>query len=453
MLNTSEKVKKSISELKNQIIAEQQKINKICPPEQGKEKRLEERLEQIAQQRGRAMAYPYLSDGEGFGPFTKLIDGSVKYDLIGGIGVQLMGHSHPLLVEANLEAATVDCLYSGNLMPYDDIRLLMDTLLGQIKESRLEHFWFTGSGTYANDTALKLLWQKKDPAYKIIAFKKCFTGRSVATQDITDKAAYRQGMPKAVDVEHVPHFDPRNPEGSLQITLNALEEVWNKAPGQYAAITLELVQGEGGLTFGTKEYYEGIFEWAKAKGLYIWVDEVQTFARTRRLFAFQHFGLEKYVDIVTVGKALQCCGLFYTEELNPKPGLIAGTFHAAIPALKAGNKFVRHLTEEGFYGENGKIAQLEKSFLKRMAALANKQGKERIPLFHGIGTMQAFEVGDASADITKKFSMLLMKKGVITYMAGDNPTRVRMLLPIVLEEQHLDEIFKLIDETIEELFT
>ena len=95
------------------------------------------------------------------------------------------------------------------------------------------------------------------------------------------------------------YVDPRNPEGSLQITLNALEEVWNKAPGQYAAITLELVQGEGGLTFGTKEYYEGIFEWAKAKGLYIWVDEVQTFARTRRLFAFQHFGLEKYVDIVT----------------------------------------------------------------------------------------------------------------------------------------------------------
>ena len=50
------------------------------------------------------------------------------------------------------------------------------------------------------------------------------------------------------------------------------------------------------------------------------------------------FELDQYVDVVTVGKALQVCGTLYSEELNPKPGLIAGTFNGALSAIIAGEK-------------------------------------------------------------------------------------------------------------------
>jgi len=48
-------------------------------------------------------------------------------------------------------------------------------------------------------------------------------------------------------------------------------------------------------------------------------DEVQTFGRTTRLFAFQHFGLESLIDIVTVGKMLQVCATLFTRPCTPAP--------------------------------------------------------------------------------------------------------------------------------------
>ena len=96
----------------------------------------------------------------------------------------------------------------------------------------------------------------------------------------------------------------------LKNTLEALDKFIEKNGNTYCALTIELIQGEAGFIYGTKEYYEGIFKWAKKHGIYVWIDEVQSFARTHQLFAFQMFGLDEYVDVVTIGKVLQACWNF-----------------------------------------------------------------------------------------------------------------------------------------------
>lgn len=441
-------IQNGIDHLFSSILFAQSQFNQIKGPDSDKKEALEKRIKEFNQMRGRDIVYSYLSSGRGHGPFTELVDGSVKYDLIGGIGINLLGHSHPVIVKSTLEAATVDTMMCGNLMPYQESVDLSEMLLNQVKNSNLKHFWFTCSGSMANDTALKLIWQKKAPAYKIIAFSNNFAGRSVATQEVTENPDYRQDMPHLIDVEFVPHFDQKNPSTSLATTLKALEEVWNKAPNQYAALSFEVIQGEGGFIFGTKEFYQGVCEWAKKKGLYVWVDEVQSFARTRELFAFQMMELDKYVDMVVVGKALQACGLLYTNELNPKPGLVAGTFHGSIPALKAANNIVRFLTSGAFYGAQGRMANLENSFLSKLQKLAEGSCKGKINFYCGTGTMLAFEVGDATKDITNKFLKKLMENGVIAFSAGKKVVRVRMLIPITLTESHIDEIFTIIEKTV-----
>jgi 4-aminobutyrate aminotransferase-like enzyme len=447
----SENLNRKIDEAFSAILVEQSKFDAVKPPNENDSKETAALLEKYGQLRGRGFFYPYLSTGRGHGPFTECTDGSIKYDLIGGIGPNILGHSHPLYIKSHLEAAKLDSIMCGNLQPYPQTFELSELLINSVSKSKLKHFWYAGSGSFANDTALKMIWQKKDPAYKIIAFEHAFAGRSVATQDITYNAAYREGMPKNVEVDYIPHFDFKNPEESTKNSLGRLKELLEKNKGQYAALMIEIVQGEAGIVAGTRDFYVQLFDLAKAHGLYIWIDEVQSFARTHQLFAFQHFELDEYVDIVSVGKALQVCGVCFSEELNPKPGLVSGTFNGALSAVIAGHMIIRYLTEGNFFGSNGRNAHLEKEFVTRLSKLANGSCKEKIGHFEATGLMVAFQVGDGSKDIIATFLKKLFENGIVAFSAGKDPVRVRFLPPLCLEDKHLDEIFSIVEKTILEV--
>ena len=447
----TEEIRDQINKLFSSILIEQSKINAISPPDEDKVNLVKSTLEDFNQLRGSSFFFNYLSTGIGHGPFTKLIDGSVKYDLIEGIGVNLLGHSHPLYIKSHLEMATCDTIMCGNLLAYQQSYEAMKSILESVSKSNLKHFWFAGSGGFANDTALKIIWQKKAPKYKLLAFEKAFAGRTVATQNITYNPSYRENMPQSVEVTHVPHFDYKNPKQATEITINALEKAWVAENGDFCALMIELVQGEAGFIYGTSEYYLEICKWAKDKDIYIWIDEVQSFARTRELFAFQMFGLDKYVDVVTVGKALKICGTIYTEELNPKKGLIAGTFNGSLVALDMAQKTIKYLTEGNFYGDKGRIKEIENTFINKLKFLASNSCKDKIGYIGGIGTMISFEIGDATRELTTKFIKNLFDKGVISFSAGNNPTRVRFLLPLSLTSEHIDEIFRIIEQSINEV--
>ncbi|MDO9183925.1 MAG: aminotransferase class III-fold pyridoxal phosphate-dependent enzyme [Bacteriovorax sp.] len=447
----STEIQEHFNKLFSAILLEQQKIDHIKPADEDKKEILNAKLKEYEQLKGRGFFYAFMASGRGHGPFVEMVDGSIKFDLINGIGVNLLGHSHPIYIKANLEAATSDTMMTGNLLSYQEPYELSKVLIDAVKESNLKHFWFSCSGSFANDTALKILWQKKAPNYRLIAFQKSFAGRSIAMQDVTYNASYREGMPSSIQVDHVPHYNYKDPENALRNTLNALDKLIEKNGNTYCALTIELIQGEAGFIFGTKEYYEEIFKWAKARGIYIWIDEVQSFARTHQLFAYQMFGLDKYVDIVTVGKVLQACGTFYSDELNPKPGLIAGTFNGSVASMNAGKSIVRYLTEGNFYGKSGRIQELELKFKAEFKKLAEGTCSGKIPYYGGVGTMLSFEVGDASNDTTNKFMKKLFDNGIITFSAGKEPTRVRFLLPLSLLDEHIQEIFSILEKTILEV--
>jgi len=446
----SKEIKDRINELFSAILLEQQKFMQVKGPSPEKEGLLQSAMEDLKNFRGQNPIYPYVSSGRGHGPFTELIDGSIKYDLIGAMGVNLLGHSHPLFIKSHLEAATGDTMMLGNLLPYSAHLKLNKILLESVKGSPLKHFWFSGSGSMANDTAIKILWQKTAPKYKIITFKNAFAGRSLGMLNITEEPSYSEGIPKPYEVFHVPHFDYKGPQNSLKNTLSELDKIWEKEKDQIGSLMIELVQGEAGFVFGTKDFYKGIFEWAKARGIYIFVDEVQTFGRTTKLYAFQHFGLDEYVDVVTIGKALQTCGTFYSDELNPRPGLLGGTFAGPNSSLVAGEKTVRYLLEGNFFGENGRIHQLEKVFVSKLQNLMNGGLEGKIKDIRGIGTMVSFQVGDGSSVLTNRILNTFFKNGLICYKGGRNPSRIRFLIPLAITEDHIEEIFKIIENSISE---
>jgi 4-aminobutyrate aminotransferase-like enzyme len=333
-------IQKAYDELFSAILKEQKSFQALKEADPDKANLIQEELKKYEGMRGKGFFFNYLSSGRGHGPFSELIDGSVKYDLIGAIGVNLMGHSHPQYIKGVIDAALVDTIMCGNLLTYQAPKNLTETLINKVKGSRLRNFWFSGSGSFANDVALKILWQKSQPKYELIAFKKTFAGRSIATQDITYNPDYRKGMPQSIKVHHAEHFDQNDPKNSLSNSLKSLDEILETSKGNITGLTIELVQGEGGFIYGPREYYRGICDWARDKEIKIWFDEVQTFGRTPELFSFQHFGLDEYADVVTIGKVLQGAGTLYTDEMNPAPGLIAGTFNGSIAGLTTGNRII-----------------------------------------------------------------------------------------------------------------
>lgn len=409
-------------------------------------------LREVGDMRGRELFYPYLSGGLGRGPLVELADGSVKFDFITGIGVHGMGHSHPALLEAGIDGALEDTVMQGNLqqgMVAGDVMALFLRAAGG-EGSRLVHCFLTSSGAMANENAFKIIFQKRAPAHRLLAFHRCFTGRSLATAQVTDKPAYREGLPATVAVDYVPFYDAAHHEESIAASVSVLQEHLTRHPGEYAGMCMELIQGEGGYYPGHKEFFMALIRVLREHRVAVMADEVQTFGRTPCAFAFQYFGLQPHVDVVTVGKMSQVCATLYTAELNPRPGLLSQTFTSSSGALHAARRILKGLLDEGYLGEEGIIMRMSERFRGHLQRLAGAQPALVKGPF-GLGGMVAFTYADGKKEPTLDFLRRLYRNGVMGFVAGSDPVRVRFLPPVMgMTAEDADAAAAIIEHTLQE---
>jgi len=411
-----------------------------------------EKLQAFGDLRGGNLFFPYLASGIGNGPYVELGDGSVKLDFITGIGVHGFGHSDPRLVSAGIDAAICDTVMQGNLqqhsVSYDVVKLLVDT--ARESGSHLRHCFLSTSGAMANENALKIAFQKHAPAKRVLSFDHCFAGRTLALSQVSDKAANRVGLPETIAVDFIPFFDPRDPQGSTRRTIQSMRQHLQRHPRDYACLWLELIQGEGGYYPGDRDFFRAIINEAKKHEMAIIADEVQTFCRTTRPFAFQHFGLDQLVDLVTIGKITQVCATLFTEEYKPQPGLVSQTFTGSSWALYAAQTILQGLIDNGNFGEQGKNQQRHDYFAQRLQQLAEKYpGNVSGPF--GCGMMIAFTPLDGSLDKARKLIRSMYELGLMAFIAGKQPTRVRFLMPPgVVEPSHIDAACAILDQALAE---
>ncbi|MFV1978052.1 MAG: aminotransferase class III-fold pyridoxal phosphate-dependent enzyme, partial [Myxococcota bacterium] len=266
-------------------------------------KAYERTLREIERLRGQPLFYQAVSGGTGSGARVRLANGTTRIDFISGIGVYGFGHSDPDLLETAVVAAAGDAVYQGHLFPGTEYLELSKALLRHAGK-QMKHAWLSISGAMANENALKLIFQKHAPADRVIVFEGAFAGRTLAMAELTDRPGYREGLPLRGNVLHVPFFDPSEPN-SIEHSVSALEAHLKRHPGGIAGMLFELIQGEGGFKTAPREFFTALMKCCRSAEIAVWVDEVQTFARTGELFAYRTLELEEYVDVATVGKALQ----------------------------------------------------------------------------------------------------------------------------------------------------
>ena len=453
-------IEEAIRTIRAEVEARQRELTGARPARTELKETLDGWLKRAAEVRGRGPLYPYLGSGAGNGPLVELVDGSVKWDLINGIGVHMFGHGDPELIEASIRGSLTDLVMQGNLQFNQEAIEFAELLVREAsRHSRIKHCFLTNSGCMANESALKVCQQKTGGAPRIIAFTDCFLGRSTTMSQIGDTSAYRQGIALNILVDYLPYYDADMGQRSIDMTLWHLEQLLHRYPGQHCCLIAELVQGEGGFNIAPREFFVPLFEAAKKAGIPIWDDEVQTFGRTESMFCFERLGLGEYIDVVTVGKITQACACLYTADFNPKPGLLSGTFAASTSSLATGHSILSRLQSGGYYGPNGKIARLFAAYKQHADAfvakhpqwfppVANSLGRVTKTVVSGHGGMMRLTPFGGNREKIGKLLNNLFEDGVIAFSCGHGPYHLRFLPPVgVMKPEQFGPVFEVMEKS------
>ncbi|MBC7371906.1 MAG: aminotransferase class III-fold pyridoxal phosphate-dependent enzyme [Bdellovibrionaceae bacterium] len=446
-IDTSSKVESLIKDLVQEVAQINAQIKSVQAPQSDFAESGKSWVEKTGQFRGRPLFYAYVGTGAGRGPFVELEDGSIKLDLINGIGIHLMGHGNPRVMQAAVRGALSDIVTQGNLQPNREYQVFTEKLVKLAgRNSRLKYAWLSTCGTMANENALKISRQKNSPARMVVSFKNAFAGRSTMMAEVTDNPAYKVGLPEYNEVLRIPFFDKRDPQSSAK-ALAALKEHVAKHEKNISVFSFEPMLGEGGFQPAPREFFVPLLDFCKEKGIAIWADEVQTFSRTGELFAFETLGLGQYIDICTLAKTAQVGATLYTEEYNPKPGLIAGTFSGASVSLSVGAEILDML-QEGFLGKGGRISQIHERFISKLNHLNETTCKGKVQDAGGMGLMVAFTPFEGKKEQTEALTKKLFNNGLIGFTCGKDPVRVRFLVPAIIQDQEIDLAIKIVEQTI-----
>ena len=424
-------------------------------------------MHRAAQVRGKGLLYPYIGSGAGNGALVELLDGSVKWDMITGIGVHFFGHSEPGMVRAAVEGGFANTLKHGNLVSNFDAFEFGEVLLAEAaKGSRLKHAFVSTGGALANENALKVCMQKHESAPRVLAFADCFMGRTITMAQIGDSPGNRQGIPLSTLVDYMPFYDHVAAERMgakryIDMSVWHLTQYLDRYPNQHSCFIFELVQGEGGFNTATRDYFKALMDVCRDRNVAIWDDEIQSWGRTTEMFAYDMLDLGDYVDVFCVGKMSQACATLYTDEYNPKPGLLSGTFTGESATFRAGTCVIERLRDGNYYGESGLIAQHHAEFRKQVRALADKHpdwfppvkgafgkpGAEDI--VGGVGGMMRFTPFAGAKDKIIKVCKESFHEGVILFWCGHDPYHVRMLPPLgVMKLEDWPRVFECIERAL-----
>lgn len=348
-------------------------------------------------------------------------EGKVYTDLLAGIAVCNLGHSHPELVDV-ICAQAKKLIHVSNLFYQEEQVELAKKLLGTC---HLERVFFCNSGAEANEGAIKLARRymregRGQERYEIITVTGSFHGRTLATLTATGQDKIKTG------------FGPL-PEGFVTVPFGDLDAMKAAMNERTAAVLIEMIQGEGGVKPLPEDYARGLAALCAERGVLLMIDEIQTgVGRTGKFWAHQHLGLRP--DVVTVAKGLAgglpMGAVMCTEEVSKgfPPGSHGTTFGGNALISAVAKKVIEIIERDDLCG---RAAQLGEHLRGRLAAV-RERFPERIADVRVHGMMVGIELTAPGADVWKA----LLEKGFVLNLTQD--TVLRLLPPLVITEEELD---------------
>lgn len=359
------------------------------------------------------------------GKGTKVIDanGTEYLDFVSGIAVCNLGHCHPAVVEA-VQAQLQKLWHVSNLFE-NSLQEEVASLL--VANSDGQRVFFCNSGAEANEAAIKLA-RKHTGKSRILTFHQSFHGRTFATMTATGQEKIHSGFgPLLPTFSYLPFNDAA-----------ALEQAMDH---EVAAVMVEAVQGEGGVTPAQTEFLQAAEKLCKQYGALLIIDEVQTgIGRTGKAFAYQHYGISP--DIITVAKGLgngiPVGALIGKEELADtfSAGTHGTTFGGNMIAMSAAKAVLENVMQPEFLEG---VTEKEAYFMELLQDVTSLPVVKEV---RGKGLMIGIECNTEAAPFVTE----LQKKGLLVLVAG--PNVVRLLPPLTVTKEELETAASAIKEVL-----
>lgn len=405
----------------------------------------ERRRDNVA--RGVATAHPIWVDRASVATLWDR-DGRRYLDFAGGIGTLNAGHAHPKVVAAIAEQAARFTHTCFQVAMYEPYLRVAEELNRRAPGAALKKTLLLSTGAEATENAIKIAREyTRRPA--VLAFTHGYHGRTLLALSMTGKnAPYKQHFgPFCSEVYHAPF--PYELHGVTERdALSALAEIFEGvvSPDRVAAIIVEPVLGEGGFVPAPGPFLKELRRITRERGIVLVADEIQTgFGRTGRLFACEHYELEP--DLITVAKSLggglPLAAVVGRAEIMdaPEPGGLGGTF-AGNPVACAAALAILEIMDESFLARARAIGTRIEASLRAL-----KSRFEEIEEVRGLGAMMAMELSSGAEALVEA----ARRRGLLLLLAGKRDV-VRILVPLVIGDDELDEGLETLDAAAAEVF-
>jgi acetylornithine/N-succinyldiaminopimelate aminotransferase len=358
------------------------------------------------------------------------VSGREYLDFVGGLAVNALGHSHPVVAEAVARQSS-QLIHTSNLyytVPMIELAKLL------VENSCFDRVFFCNSGTEAIEAAIKLArrWghDTRNGAYEIIAMQDGFHGRTTGALAATGTARYREPFePLATGFSHVPWND--------------IEAVKRATGPRTVAVLMEPIQGEGGVNMPAPGYLAAIREWCTQNNLLLILDEIQTgVGRTGTLFAYEQEGVEPDIACLAKGLAggVPIGAILARDELASHlvPGDHGTTFGANPLASAAGLATLQHIID------NDIPAQAAKSSQRLIGRLRSMEDRlEVVTEIRGRGMLLAVGLStDCAADVVAA----CRERGLLANNV--RPNAVRLMPPLNVTDAEMDQACDILEQAI-----
>lgn len=371
----------------------------------------------------------------GDGVYLYSIEGTRYLDFTSGIGVTSLGHSHPALISA-LKSQAEKIWHCSNLFKINNQKIVADKIT---KNSFAHSVFFCNSGTEAVEAGVKVVRKyfakKGSKKYKILCAKNSFHGRTYAAISASGKSKLTEG------------FEPIL-KGFKQVSFNSTSEIKENIDKETAAILIETIQGEGGITPADKQYLKDLQKISKENDILLFFDEVQCGVGRTGKFLATEWVKEVKPNLVTIAKGIGGgfpVGALLLDKKTTKvmnPGSHGSTFGGNPLGMAVANEVLNFVMNEDFLNH---VRDVGNNLIKLLKSEIVSKFPKLVSGVRGVGLM----IGLQAVEQNETLIHAMTKEKLLTVKAGQNV--IRMLPPLILEMKHVEEAITKIDKAFSNL--
>jgi len=356
----------------------------------------------------------------GEGVIVKDSQGNIYLDFLSGIAVNSLGHAHPVIIEA-VSDQIKKLSHTSNFYANDPSIKLAEKLIA-ISNFDAKVF-FCNSGTEANEAAIKL--SRRTGKKQLIAAHNSFHGRTMGSLSITGQSAKQKPFePLIGDVRF--------------IDINTKSGV-RKIKRKSAAVFLESIQGEGGVTPCNDEFLQSVrSKTIKTKTLLV-MDEVQTgLGRTGNWFGYEKSSIKP--DVITLAKGLggglPMGAMLVTGEAKElfEPGQHGSTFGGNPVVASAALATLNFIEKEDLLSNATNMGQLLIKLITQIEGVTEVRGRG---LLLGVGLKDV---------MAKDVELECRKLGLLLNAVNENTLRLAPALIVNIDQ--VKRCAEIIDDAI-----